>query len=214
MKLFSRTTLKSTDRVILTDADGVLLNWEWAFTIWMQEHGFEPKQSNTYGIDHRFGIPKDQARKLVRMFNESASIGFIPAHRDAVYYVKRLHEEHGFEFHCITSLSSNINAKKLREMNIKKLFGDTAFTRFVILETGSDKVEALEEYKNSQLFWIEDKIENAEVGAAAGLNSILMEHGHNMDYSGKYNIPIAKNWKEIYQIILKKYGISVDNDLS
>ena len=27
-------------KIILTDADGVLFNWEYAFNIWMQEHGF------------------------------------------------------------------------------------------------------------------------------------------------------------------------------
>jgi hypothetical protein len=31
---------KNLDKVILTDADGVLVDWEWAFNVWMQEHGF------------------------------------------------------------------------------------------------------------------------------------------------------------------------------
>jgi FMN phosphatase YigB (HAD superfamily) len=26
-------------KVILTDADGVILDWEWAFAVWMEEHG-------------------------------------------------------------------------------------------------------------------------------------------------------------------------------
>jgi hypothetical protein len=28
-----------------------------------------------------------------------------------------------------------------------------------------------------------------------------MEHGHNMDYTG--DIPLVKNWKEIYKLITK-----------
>jgi hypothetical protein len=28
-------------KIILTDCDGVCLDWEWAFNVWMQEHGFE-----------------------------------------------------------------------------------------------------------------------------------------------------------------------------
>lgn len=190
------------ERIILTDADGVILNWEWAFNIWMEEHGFTQNDTNVYNVAKRFNISTDQSRKLVKMFNESASIGFIPALRDAVYYVKRLHEEHGFEFHCITSLSSNKNAQKLREMNIKKLFGETAFTKFIILETGADKDDALEEYRNSGLYWIEDKIQNAEVGMEMGLKSLIMEHSHNMDYK---KIQLVKNWKQIYNIVLASY---------
>ena len=117
-------------KLILVDADGVLLNWEYAFAIWMEQHGHE-KQSGSefvYDIGERYGISRDQGRKLIKLFNESAAIGFLPPLRDAMYYVKRLHEEHGYVFHCITSLSTDVNAGRLREMNLRKLFGKTAFT--------------------------------------------------------------------------------------
>ena len=48
--------------------------------------------------------------------------------------------------------------------------------------------------------WIEDKIENALVGAEAGLDTLLMEHGHNMDCQHE-NITIVRNWKEIYEYL-------------
>ena len=138
-------------------------------------------------------------KKLIRLFNESAAIGFLPALRDAAYYVKRLHEEHGFKFHCITSLSRDQNAQRLRTMNIQKIFGENTFEKFVYLDTGADKDEALLEYKNLGLFWIEDKPENADVGHQLGLKSILMEHGHNMHHECEY--PVVQNWKKIYTII-------------
>ncbi len=74
-------------KIILTDADGVLLDWEFAFGVWM--------------------------------------------------------EQHGFVFHCITSMSSDENAQELRKMNLRKLFGETAFTKFIILDTGADKDDVL-----------------------------------------------------------------------
>ena len=79
-----------------------------------------------------------------------------------MYYVKRLHEEHGYVFHCITSLSKDENAQELRRMNLKKLFGKTAFDKFIFLDTGADKDEALLPYKDSGLWWIEDKIDNSK----------------------------------------------------
>lgn len=192
------------NRIILTDADGVLLDWEYAFDIWMQQHGFRKTQDGAlkYNIGRRYGIDDTQGRKLIKIFNESAAIGFLPALRDSMFYVKRLHEEHGYVFHCITSLSEDENAQELRRMNIRKLFGKTAFDKFVFLDTGADKDRILERYRDTNCYWIEDKIDNAEVGHQYGLQSLLMEHGHNMQYDNP-DIPRVKNWAEIYQIITK-----------
>jgi hypothetical protein len=151
-------------------------------------------------MSERYNVSKDQIRKLIKVFNESAAIGFLPAMRDAMYYIKRLHEEFGYRFHAITSLSLDPNAQKLREMNIHKLFGPTAFERIVCLDTGADKDEALEEYEGTGCWWIEDKPENAKAGYKAGLKCLLLEHGHNMNYYHP-GITIVKNWKEIYHIV-------------
>lgn len=190
------------ENVILTDVDGVLLNWEYAFAIWMEQHGFEkiPGGMLNYSISQRYNIADEQSRRLIKMFNESAAIGFLPPLRDAIHYVKLLHERHGYVFHAITSLSLDPNAGKLREMNLRKLFGDTVFEKVVCLDTGADKDEALQKYANTECFWLEDKPENAEVGTNLGLNSILVEHGHNMHYFHK-DVPIVKNWQEIYSIV-------------
>lgn len=191
-----------TNKLILTDADGVLLDWEWAFKVWMTERGYQFEESGktTYYLHHHYkGTTKEEIKKLVKIFNESAAIGFLPALRDSVYYVKRLHEEHGYQFRVITSLSLDKNAAKLREMNLRKIFGD-AIESVICLDTGADKDEALEPYRNSGLWWIEDKPENADVGYALGLKSILVEHGHNMHHLCNYNV--AKNWKQIYSIVI------------
>ena len=188
-------------QVILVDADGVLLNWEYAFSIWMETHGFNKVSGSEfeYDIGQRYNIDYAQGRKLIKIFNESAAIGFLPPLRDAMYYVKRLHEEHGYQFRVITSLSLDKNAQKLREMNLRKLFGN-AIQSVICLDTGADKDLALAPYKDSGMGWIEDKPANADVGHALGLKSILIEHGHNMHHTCDY--PIVKDWKEIYKIVL------------
>jgi hypothetical protein len=93
------------------------------------------------------------------------------------------------------------NAIHLREMNLKKLFGETVFEKIVCLDTGADKNDALMPYKDSGLWWVEDKIDNCLVGTNLGLNSLLMEHGHNMNFEHK-EIPRVKNWREVYDIVL------------
>lgn len=189
------------NQLILTDADGVLLDWEWAFRVWMQERGyvFEESGKSEYHLHHHYkGTTWEEIKKLVKFFNESAAIGFLPAFRDSAYYVKRLHEEHGYQFRVITSLSLDQNAGKLREMNLRKTFGN-AIESVICLDTGADKDTALEPYRDSGMWWIEDKPQNADVGHNIGLRSILIEHGHNMHHKCSYNL--VKNWKQIYSII-------------
>ena len=190
------------NKIILTDADGVLLDWEYSFDVWMRQHGFNKVEGGNlkYNIGTRYGIDSEQGRRLIKIFNESAHMGFLPPLRDAMYYVKRLHEEHGYVFHCITSLTKDENAQELRRMNLKKLFGATAFEKFIFLDTGADKDDELEHYRDIGYFWIEDKIINAQVGHNLGLKSLLMEHGHNMDAVTPF--PKVKNWREVYDIIV------------
>ena len=190
------------NRLILTDADGVLLDWEWAFRVWMTEHGYEFNEAGkkSYYLTHHYvDTDIDEILSRVKAFNESAAIGFLPALRDATHFVKRLHEEHGYHFRVITSLSSDRNAAKLREMNLNKIFG-TAIESVICIETNAPKDDVLEPYRDSGLFWIEDKYSNFKTGLDLGLRSILIEHGHNMHEDTTGGVKV-RSWKEIYSII-------------
>ena len=193
------------DKIILTDCDGVILDWEEGFSIWMEHHGHNKVDGYQYmyNIGQRYGMSSEAGNKLVKQFNESAAIGFLPPLRDAQFFVKKLHEQHQYKFICITSLSLDPYARQLRQRNLKKLMGD-AFLDVVCLDTGADKDEILAEYgaKYKGNYWIEDKPENVQWGINAGLNGILIEHGHNLDYKG--SATVVKNWEEIYNIITTK----------
>ena len=192
-----------SEKVILTDVDGVLLDWLFAFTQWMDKHGYKVVEGgeSEYDVTKRYGLEHAEKERLVRMFNESAWIRKLPPLRDAIKYVKKLHEDHGYVFRVISSLSNDYYAQHLRTKNLIEMFGPSVFESFVYLDTGADKDEALEQYRNSGCYWVEDKPENAILGRDIGLESILVAHDfNNTDEIG--NIPRAKNWKEIYEIIV------------
>jgi len=193
------------DKVILTDIDGVCLDWEYAFSQWMARHGYEidPEYHNDYLMDKKYRIDKVESKRLIRMFNESAWIRKLPPLRDAVHYVKKLHREHGYIFHAITSLSNDVYSQHLRTKNLIEMFGPTVFEKYVYLDTGADKDEVLDAYKGTGCWWVEDKPDNAVVGSVRGLRSVLMHHNHNADFDVP-NLSIARvrNWKEIYNLVL------------
>ena len=202
------------ERLILTDCDGVLLNYEYAFHTWMKNNGhvlINDAHLYDYDVLSCYGYKYEQSKHLFKTFNSSAAMGFLPPLRDAAYYVDLLHRKHGYVFHCITSMSRDENAQQLRIANLKKVFGGTAFERFVFLDTGEDKTKVLSEYKDSGLLWVEDKLENAVEGQRLGLQSILMEHGHNMIRSHKprndpmwleaTTIPRYTKWRDIYEVL-------------
>tara|TARA_B100001989_G_C24489331_1_gene438689 strand:+ start:589 stop:1185 length:597 start_codon:yes stop_codon:yes gene_type:complete len=193
------------DKIILTDCDGVILDWEEGFSVWMEHHGHKKVDGYQYlyNIGERYGMSSEAGNKLVKQFNESAAIGFLPPLRDAQFFVKKLHEQHQYKFICITSLSLDPYARQLRMRNLRKLMGD-AFLEVICLDTGADKDDILMEYgmKYPGNYWIEDKPENVNWGIDAGLNGILIEHGHNMDYTGQANVVL--NWEEIYNLITQK----------
>ena len=189
------------NNIILTDCDGVLLNWEASFTTWMAQKGYNKIDADEYDVAKSYGLSKAESKPLVRQFNESAWMRYLPALRDARSGVAKLIEA-GYEFVCITSLSLDENAKKARVRNLQAIFGEDVFTmeNVVCLDTGADKDEALAEYAGLGLWWIEDKTENAKLGVDLGLKTILVNHGHNQDCNNT-NIKRVANWAEIVSIV-------------
>jgi hypothetical protein len=187
------------ENIILVDCDGVLCDWEYSFTQWMNHKGYPTSDYTQYNVAKRFNLTPEFSKKCVQEFNESAAIAFLPPLRDAVYYMKRLNMLHGYRFHCITSLSSDKYAQRLRYQNLDLLFGRELWDEVICLPCGADKDDALIPYANSECFWIEDKVQNAELGVELGLNSILVAHSHNAHYKGE--IPRYWRWKEIYKHI-------------
>ena len=189
------------NNIILVDYDGVLVDWLHSFRLWMKEKGYtQQAKIEEYDLATSYGLEKSEMKKLIRHFNESATMCCLPPLRDAVKYVKKIHEELGYVFHCITSLSTDRYAVQLREQNIKNLFGDTAFDMIECLDTGADKDDALLPYLDSGCLWIEDKISNSELGDRLGLTAVLMSHTHNKHYESE-TITTVQNWKEIYEML-------------
>jgi hypothetical protein len=190
-----------SSRIILTDVDGVLLQWEKHFSKWMTMRGFELQSGyhKTYSMEERYGIKKILKENLIEEFNRSAWMGIQEPMPDSQTWVKLLHAE-GWTFIPITSQTMDIPAQELRKRRLKDLFGGTVFENFIILKTGDHKDSALAEFHGTGLWWIEDKWTNAKKGLEYGLKPILYSHSYNEEFYDE-NITRVNNWSEIHKLV-------------
>ena len=186
---------------ILTDADGVLLNWTEAFVAWAYERGYTLKEDHEhhYRVESKLhGVSTDQGNVLVDDFNASSALRSLKPFRDAQTYVPMI-AGLGFEFHCITSIDNHPDIVDNRTHNLRELFGDI-FHEVTCVPDHENKTKYLSEYKDSECIWVEDHVKNAINGHDLGLRSIIMSHDANLhlDHDGIHRV---HTWKEIYESI-------------
>ena len=192
----------TTKMKILTDVDGVLLDWETEFNQWMIGLGYKLYDPSSYELEKRFRIHSKDALNLCETFNRSAEIGFLDAFKDSIKYTRKINEETGARFICISSLSENKAAQKLRTFNLSDVFGDV-FEDFIYLPCGAHKGDVLDQFAYTGMWWIEDKPENAEAGLSRGLNCVLINHPYNLSQNVHPSICRVNNWREIHSLICK-----------
>jgi|TARA_B100001094_G_scaffold313397_1_gene351146 FMN phosphatase YigB (HAD superfamily) len=182
---------------IITDCDGVLLDWCFAFDIWMKEQGYVrfPETDHYFEQTKRYGIPEDEALEQVHKFNETGVLGFVPAYKDSVEFITKFARE-GWRFEVITMIGKDKYAHQLRKANLKHLFGDVFDYIYCAGDFRKPKKEILEErYKGKDYIWVEDRVDYAIQGKEVGLNTFMMDHPYNRDgWDGKR----VKNWSELY----------------
>ena len=187
-----------SDRKILADVDGVLLDWESAFDAWMEQRGYKVETPNEYKQSIRYGLEQEHSDVLTAQFNECAWIGFLKPLRDSVDVVHKFAAS-DWHIECITSLSTDHWAGELRRSNLERFFGKACIRRVRCIETGGDKDEILKEYGRGH-WWIEDKPANCLAGLEAGHRPILVDHPYNRWFEHEDVIRV-KDWKQIYTII-------------
>ena len=204
----------SNNRIILTDVDGVLLEWENHFTEWMLQRSYYndsneriypykllPNKENTYEMAERFGLTIPQIRKEIREFNKSAWMGTQVPMPQSQSWVKLLAAE-CWTLIPITSQTSDIPAQLLRKKRLGELFGDHVFQNYHILDTGADKDSVLAEFHGTGLYWVEDKPKNALAGLNFGLKVILIDHPYNRDFNHP-EVTRVNNWQDIHKMIAR-----------
>ena len=196
------------ERIILSDCDGVLVNWNKGFESFMETKG-HPKIADTeddYSMAIRHGVNTLTAQALIKEYNEGPCIADLEPFADSIEYVKKLADD-GFRFIVVTSISDAPEAKFYRTKNLAKLFGDV-FDDIHCITMGASKAHILMNWADTGYFWIEDHMRQAEAGYEAGLKTILIDHPYNTHYNTDLfpKVSVTTPWKEIYDIITTEYN--------
>jgi FMN phosphatase YigB (HAD superfamily) len=196
-------------KIILTDADGTIVNWNQAFEKFMESQGLPriPGTEDEYSISVRHNIPAQTAMSYVQQFNESSAIANLEPFADSVEYVGRL-AELGFRFIVVTCISDHPSAQYHRTQNLHSLFGDV-FDEIHCIPLGASKANILLNWADTGFFWIEDHMRQAEAGYEAGLNTVLIDHPYNSHYNTDLfpRVSHTSPWREVYDMVCKEYRI-------
>ena len=188
------------DKIVLTDCDGVLLDWESKFATWVQRQGYQYRPENRvyYDIGQQLGISTEEGSNLIARFNCGSDFEHLEPWRDSVDVVRRLHSQ-GWRFIVITTAGQHPWTWGLRRSNLDRVFGQGVIDELHVLPLHGDKGVKLKDFENSNLYWIEDKPSNAELGYEYGLRPLLMTTEHNKDKIS--NVQRVNNWLEIERIL-------------
>lgn len=186
------------EKIILTDVDGVLLDY---FTPFKDTFQLEQIRSDVNSFDEAFELDADIILGMVDMFNNSKGFGELSAFKDSVEYVHKLKED-GYKIEVITACGRSTHITEMRINNLERVFGKGLFDKYMFVEPDESKLVHLIKYNGSGYTWIEDSITNYKTGVQCGLDSILMDtdFNHSEDKLQHYY-----SWKEIYHHIQLNY---------
>jgi len=192
---------------ILTDCDGVLLDWSTAFDKYMLlQHGLDVIHDSTYCIGKRYGISPDAGRDAVLIFNTTDAVHDLKPVPGAVEAMRILNEVYECRFTVVSSLSDDPKKRDAREKNLVDTFGDI-FDDVICLKLTRSKADVLKNYPTGTI-WLEDHATNAALGHSLGLRSHLLAHSYNRDEAAELLVEnkidgYHNNWPEMLTAIIK-----------
>lgn len=217
--------LRSMEKVILTDVDGVLLDWGGGFEAFMGKRRPELLEQGPCApfigqnrLYQWLGLSSfEEAMPIVSQFYGSEYDYQMKAFPDALKYISRLHQE-GWR---IIAISHSVDLEKSYDVKLQCLrrnFGDV-FEDLHSIYIHECKSTYLKKY--APTFWVEDALKNAIAGARLGYKPFLMfreewgEIPDGMKQGLQTEIPVdgqkdfrklklVKNWEEIYASIHSK----------
>lgn len=184
--------------MILTDVDGVLLDWFAGFRRHLENKDIEVKDGDPsdWSMTDWINLPSHKIKKEIEHFNGSYAFRYLPHYVPARSQLQKLHKA-GHKIVAVTSCSDDPRVHKMRTENLEALFGPI-FDEIHCLPLMGDKTEILSRYPSA--YWVEDSLHGAHAGIAAGHRTFLLNKNYNQG-TIDHRIERVEDWYEIYERI-------------
>lgn len=198
-----------TDKFIYSDVDECVVKWFPNFSNdVLKARGYKVIDPSAYYIHHHFDVGDDIVHELIQDYHASGALRHLPPIDDSVHFLRRICEDFGYKIVFITACGDY--SQKCREYEdryhcLKNLFGKENIHNLHCVSTSSKKLPILKKYNDTGSLWIDDNIENVEMGILLGYESYIYESPFNKHYEGL--APRIKSWKHVYNIISKKEAV-------
>ena len=150
-------------------------------------------------IHLEFGISFNECQVKKEEFNTSMIASTLEPWKDSVEYINKFYKE-GWRFIGITSFSDKPIGQYYRYLNLEDYFETDCFGTMIFLTPGEGKEGVLEKFRDTNLWFIDDRIINVNTAYNIGLKPLLMKHDYNMHYK-RDDVKVVDSWQQIYQII-------------
>ncbi len=194
-------------KVILTDVDGVLLDFLPTFTCFLNQ---EKKIRLTledwekgYLLSDLIDIEPEESKKIFIDFCHSDYFKRLEPKACALEAVSKLAEE-GWRFIAVTAANQGCDTQDLlktaenRLFNLQTHFG-AIFEDIYLTDITGCKADTLKRFKPS--YWVEDSVANAHIGYEAGHHSLIIKGRHYRDGDNILNLPSFDDWHGIVAYI-------------
>lgn len=191
---------------VVTDVDGVLIDWMPGFVNWMENNGYQIKDESRgeYLLGAAFGMSEEKIMEFIQIFNddapESGQLGYLNGDHNIATVLNELRAM-GCTISIITKFSDKPSSIEKRKENLYNLFGDV-FEDVHIISLYGCKNPLLTAYRDkystcNRFWWLEDNIINAEMGVNMGYRTMLMQHTYNKATDIDNRIKRISRWTDV-----------------
>lgn len=191
-------SIQRNNQILLTDIDGVVLDFYSHFDDYIKTHLKWRLESRTsdQNLSDWLGLSEAACSALIDQFARETHFAQIKPYPDAARILP-LFKETGYEIHAITRWPEHQEATLNREVNLAAHFG-SLFDSIICVGYYGDKFPHLEKHSNA--IWVEDSVTQANLGILAGHNTFLIDRDHKPIEKAylNENVNVVKSWDEIW----------------